>query len=543
MSELVSKLLAFARGATVPSPPSCSPSPWDSPWDFTVFLFFFFALAAFGEERRSDLRTVELGWNHVSGALDYEVAIKKEGGKPEGFVTTKNFWVGQVPCGVYELKARSYDRRNVPGVWKAFPKFVVPMREVERVRPRRGVLVQADHEVEASVAFEWQTVDQSVDYVLEVFDEKGGRVAFEKVSRNSAEIKLPVAHQYSWQVQSVNAGCPQSDISEAWALVLKGKKMDPPEIKRKDLEDSVEFSWSSRYGQNYALVLETYNEEAEAWEEVESKPGFEKRTFGVDSDYKSGQYKLRVSAQAPLRIESDFAEVVFDHVQKIRQDHLFDVSASYAPMVKAYSIQNPLINAKISAFFASSFQGAVEYSHKGRAGAYLEYQNAKRDLKFTDQLTNTADTIPLRYQSINLGTFRAFRLKRYFIDQIIDVGVQLSHQSISNITSEGTTITTSPTRVTSFAITMFPRVVYFNILVRGYFSAGFLLDSSPLSIENYSNIGVGAAFEKQHFKNMSSGVFYRFENMHYDFKDEARNTRSHIVQTQMFGLYLKAFFW
>ena len=279
------------------------------------------------------------------------------------------------------------------------------------------------------------------------------------------------------------------------------------------------------------------------WNEVESKPGFEREVFEVDGEYKSGQYKLKVAAQAPLRIESDFAELVFDHVQKIRQDNLFDVSASYAPMVKAYSIQNPLINAKISAFFSNSFQGAVEYSHKGRAGAYLEYQNAKRDLKFTDQLTNTVDTLPLRYQNVKLGTFRAFRLKRYFIDQIIDVGVRLSHQSISNITSEETTITTSPMQVTSFAITMFPRVVYFNILVRGYFSAGFLLDSAPLALESYSNIGVGAAFEKQHFKNMSSGLFYRFENMHYDFKDEANNTRSHIVQTQMFGLYLKAFFW
>jgi hypothetical protein len=280
-----------------------------------VFLIF---LADFSWAQLSEQgKAVSMEWENVPGNSGYEVeVVLLEGDHSTSlgiFKVQKPEWTGTLAPGNYQLRILSFDSRHVPGQWGDFIPFSVKIPAPTPLKPENGIQIKTESHEKASVDFEWTPILGAVSYEVMIFqDQKKESFRVETSSTNSLSISLPVAAKYQWQVMAISkdkvtSGTPKLQNT----FTLYGKKLPPPKIEKPESQYINVISWVKlKYADKYSYILSRRNEKG-AWEILERKFNTTDNFAKINSQFKGGQYRIRISAGADLRPTSSVASLDF----------------------------------------------------------------------------------------------------------------------------------------------------------------------------------------------------------------------------------------
>lgn len=221
------------------------------------FLFLFFLLSFSFNLLAQDSRWIDLEWEQVTDAREYEIELfQEEEGKvlPRGkYKTDSPQWSHAVPPGKYFLRLRSMDKRGVPGEWSANIPLKVRMQNPLLLRP-----ASSDKVSDGLVNFEWGPIAGAGNYQLVVRNEE------KKVIHNatSPELKSAVYLEklgnVSWTVLALEKDeDPRSpdEIPEASfkSFARVGGQLEAPKVAV-TIGDKVTFSWDKVRSAQYYEV-------------------------------------------------------------------------------------------------------------------------------------------------------------------------------------------------------------------------------------------------------------------------------------------------
>lgn len=205
-----------------------------------------------------DSRWIDLEWDSVAGAREYEIELfqQDEEGKPlprGKYKTDEPRWSHAVPPGKYFMRLRSIDKRGVPGEWSPNIPLKVRMQNPLLLRP-----VSGDKISEPLVNFEWGPIVGAANYQLVV------RNKAKKVFHNSVtpELKNSVylegLDDVEWAAFALEKDEDPKPVEELPDTAFKsfvrvGGLLEAPKVSLK-MNDKVSFSWSNvRFAQYYEL--------------------------------------------------------------------------------------------------------------------------------------------------------------------------------------------------------------------------------------------------------------------------------------------------
>lgn len=264
-------------------------------------------------------RHVDFEWEPIPEAKSYDLELQKldiKNAKPVGklhlFKTKSSQWSGKLEPGPYQMRVRAKDWRAVPGDWSPPEVFKVGLEKVIALSPKVQERIIAPSGSEAVVRFQWQKVGAAEDYVISVTS-KDEKFSKEKiVSRLDIDFELPVAQEYLWSVKARGAGL-ESETNTQQSFILMGAKIKTPQVLRPENQFVRELSWKApEFADTYAYSLQRLNLQTKKWELVERASSYESNKFLMKSKWPGGQYKVSLRAEAPMRVSSDVAQLIFN---------------------------------------------------------------------------------------------------------------------------------------------------------------------------------------------------------------------------------------
>lgn len=218
-----------------------------------LFLILLFSISAFAQ----DSRWIDIEWEEVPGALNYEVELFE--GENETRVARGKYkvesssWSNAVPPGKYSLRIRSLDKRGVPGEWSDYIAVKVHMHNPRLFRPGPGS--QIDN---PQVDFEWGEVESASIYQLVIKNEKNRIVHNHTVKDIRASVYLEDIGLYTWAVYALEEGealrSQEEFVSATFkAFIRVGGELEAPEVKV-TINEKVSIEWQKiRGAKNYDL--------------------------------------------------------------------------------------------------------------------------------------------------------------------------------------------------------------------------------------------------------------------------------------------------
>lgn len=263
-------------------------------------------------------RQVNLEWEEVPGATQYEIQVTRilkgnERKKPVYFKLNKSVWSAAINPGQYEMLLRSYDSRGVPGEWSEPVEFWVKIAAPEIVHPKSNSMVQAEDDETDDLKLQWQPVEGAAEYEIEISSEDGDYKETRKTKDTELSLDLPVAKKYSWRVTAV---MPEGERGEEWEapqeFAFVGSQLEPPLIEKPISKFVQSLQWNRpEHAQSYSLVLFEKQEDGKL-KPVEKQTQIESTSVPFDLSRPSGQYVLKLIAEAPLRKRSEISELEFE---------------------------------------------------------------------------------------------------------------------------------------------------------------------------------------------------------------------------------------
>ena len=269
-----------------------------------------------GAQAKDYLRSINAEWEPIENAKTYELEITSQKQKDFGVKSYKThdaIWTGELQPGTYQMRIRARDRRNVPGDWSAPEELKVNLDPVTLKAPKSNSNFSSDEKVSASVPFEWTEVGGAKEYEIHVESEDGTVKETKTTSSTHAEINLPVAKKYRWQVvaRSEQPGIGSESFTVDGFTVF-GKKLEPVAIDKPESQFVRTLHWTKpEYADKYDYVISRYNSKTAKWESQDAKKDFTGEEAEFQRGWRGGKYKISMRAKGNLRENSERSDLEF----------------------------------------------------------------------------------------------------------------------------------------------------------------------------------------------------------------------------------------
>lgn len=270
------------------------------------------SLLTFSAVSKEDYKKViSFEWDPVFGAKRYQVQFTNQKNNSElvtDFYTDTNTYTGPIPPGIYKMKLRSLDNRNVPGVWSEEVAFPVLLDKVDVVQPAQKILEQKSLNSETDeLSFEWKEVLGADKYSLKIKDaETNTEILEQTVSDFKVVVSLPVGKKYIWSVVALDSADLHSESETSGEITFFGKKLDKPNIITPENEFVRDISWAQEpLVQTYSIELQKYVPSAKKWQRLVQDANFVGSRIVIDPKWPGGNYRVMVQSIAKLRPSSD----------------------------------------------------------------------------------------------------------------------------------------------------------------------------------------------------------------------------------------------
>lgn len=270
------------------------------------------SLLSFSAVSKEDYKKViSFEWDPVFGAKRYQVQFTNQKNNSElvtDFYTDTNTYTGPIPPGIYKMKLRSLDNRNVPGVWSEEVAFPVLLDKVDVVQPAQKILEQKSLNSETDeLSFEWKEVLGADKYSLKIKDaETNTEILEQTVSDFKVVVSLPVGKKYIWSVVALDSADLHSESETSGEITFFGKKLDKPNIITPENEFVRDISWAQEpLVQTYSIELQKYVPSAKKWQRLVQDANFVGSRIVIDPKWPGGNYRVMVQSIAKLRPSSD----------------------------------------------------------------------------------------------------------------------------------------------------------------------------------------------------------------------------------------------
>lgn len=262
-------------------------------------------------------KVISFDWDPVVGAKRYQVQFKNQKNNSElvtDFITETNSYTGPIPPGLYKMRLRSMDNRNVPGVWSEEVEFPVLLDKVDVTKPARMDLeIKSNSAETGEISFEWKPVLGADKYTLKIVDaETAIAILDQPIDDVKAVVTLPVGKKYSWFISAMDIGGLKSETETTGDVTLIGKKLDKPTITTPENEFVREITWGhDPLAHTYSIELQKFNSAKKKWQRLVQDSSYVGSKIVIDSKWPGGTYRMIVQSTAKLRHPSDKAALTF----------------------------------------------------------------------------------------------------------------------------------------------------------------------------------------------------------------------------------------
>lgn len=277
-------------------------------------------------------RLVNFEWEAIEGAKSYEIQLEqaKENGKTFTFKVKDAAWNGHLTPGLYMMKLRSRDYRNVPGEWSEPSEFKVGLESALLKSPAANSQVQSKDTDLTEMEFSWAPVHGAKTYQFELISADEKMKMTEVLSEPSFKAKLPVAMAYTWKVSATNEEGVLSEATSVGQFTILGHTLESPKIETPETEFVRELKWDrpDKTAQ-YDIYILKLNETTRKWEKFQVYENFQQDILPFDESWPGGQYEVAVRSKAELRPRSPLARQKF----KVRHGNR-SPAAEYTALVR-----------------------------------------------------------------------------------------------------------------------------------------------------------------------------------------------------------------
>lgn len=288
-----------------------------SPYQFVLIycLAVTFGLPALAEEKIR--RNVEVEWDSVEGAAQYEVQVfnkSEKAKKPMRFKTQTPNWSATIKPGFYEMQIRSFDDRGAPGDWSPPSELRVKLPSVVQTSPKNEAEITAHSEDLERVTFRWVSVTGAAKYRLAVRSSSTKWGVEKDVTDTQVDVEVPVGEQLNWNVTAIDGEGEVGDVNRSdMPFLMKGPKLSPPSIEKPVSKYVEEIRWASpNKAKTYTYELKFKNPQTKKWEKIDAQDAFAGNVLKLDIARPSGKYRLKVQAFADRRNPSKPVQLDFE---------------------------------------------------------------------------------------------------------------------------------------------------------------------------------------------------------------------------------------
>lgn len=280
-------------------------------------LVAFFLIGSIAMAKEAYKKVISFEWDPVAGAKRYQVQFTNQKNNSEvvtDFFTETNSYTGPIPPGIYKMKLRSLDHRNVPGVWSEEVAFPVLLDKVEVTKPVKVNLEMRSQSAETDeVNFEWKEVLGADKYSLKIKDADSNKEILEQViSDFKIVVTLPVGKKYIWSMTALDSGNLNSEVETTGEITVIGKKLDKPVIVTPENQFVRDVSWNQDpLAQTYSIELQKYQPASKKWQKVVQDSQFVGNKIVIDPKWPGGNYRVIVQSTGKLRPTSDKSVLAF----------------------------------------------------------------------------------------------------------------------------------------------------------------------------------------------------------------------------------------
>lgn len=274
---------------------------------FIIFIFSTFSIRL--QAADAFRRHVSFELEQVDGAKLYEIELTqlKKDGRSNFFKTKTPQWQGDLLTGHYEMRARTLDRRGVPGEWGEVGAFDVLLDKTKIKYPLSQTQIKETkaRAKETEVTFEWEPVEGAISYRFELHN-KDGSLKIDKVVTSTDLLQaLPVSDVFQWKVSAIGLDNLTSEYNSENEFSIQGPKLESPKLVVPLSAFVRELKWQNMNAKNVALVVNRWDELKKMWILVFEDSNFQENSLKFNPIWPGGKYQISLTAVAPLSAGSD----------------------------------------------------------------------------------------------------------------------------------------------------------------------------------------------------------------------------------------------
>lgn len=258
-------------------------------------------------------RLVNFEWEPIEGATSYELEIKqaRKEGQTFNFKQKESAWNGRLAPGPYTMRVRALDYRKVPGEWSEVSSFEVGLEAAKLLFPAPKAKFAGKEAEQTEIEFRWAPVPGALTYQFAVQSSEGFKEE-RTLKEPRVRIKVPVAQEFSWQVNALGPHETKSEAMSVAEFTLLGPQLQAPRLSTPENEFVREVTWTEApYASGYDVAVARLNTADRKWEKVEVFENVTGTSLPFPSNWKGGLYKVQVRAKSNRRASSPLAENSF----------------------------------------------------------------------------------------------------------------------------------------------------------------------------------------------------------------------------------------
>jgi hypothetical protein len=157
----------------------------------------------FTQDQDIPARVVTIELQPVSEAQAYEVQIKpveEKWGEYFTIKTSRSTVRFRATPGMYQVRTRSFDRKERSGPWSSWRNFSIPFHPPANVNPSPGAEIEAKGEAKEIMTFEWPQIRTAKAYRFKLYDEKKKLLRHIITKNTWLRLPLEVGKKYHWSL-------------------------------------------------------------------------------------------------------------------------------------------------------------------------------------------------------------------------------------------------------------------------------------------------------------------------------------------------------
>lgn len=274
-----------------------------------VLFLLLFLFVGFAEARR-----IELEFEKVDDAVRYQFEFRKETGTEiiKTISQSDVFVEIELPFDHYEYRQRAFDKRNVPGDWSSWEKFVVTVPEFTITAPVPDAELKSE-KAKVNVRFQWQGGEGVEKFKILIQDMITNQIIEEKVVEGrTTEISLPTGSLYQARVQTIlnHPLWPDLDTAAQVQFSVQAGSLESAQVQTEKNKFMRAITWTAEpLAEYYDVTLERISNTNKKWVTVFQDKNLKANQLEFDPKWSGGNYRLKIISKAkyrkdsPLRIE------------------------------------------------------------------------------------------------------------------------------------------------------------------------------------------------------------------------------------------------